>query len=50
MVFVTHLLLQAPITLLRSITMFCGTDIILHNISHIWYEWWNILHNIVGPT
>ena len=30
------------ITLLRIKRVFCGTDIVLKNLSHIQLEWWNI--------
>ena len=28
--------------------MFSGTDNILHNISHIQHEWWNIPLNVIS--
>ena len=37
------------ITLVKFIKLSCGTKSVLHNIPHIQYEWWNILHNIVSP-
>ena len=38
------------ITLFRPITMFCGTDNILHNNLHIHIECGNIPRNIVSPN
>ena len=38
------------ITLFRSITMLCGIDIILQNISTFNMNIENILHNISNPT
>ena len=38
------------ITLFRSVTVFCGTDIILQNISSFTLNAKNILQNIVSRT
>ena len=42
--------MTSPITMFRSITRFCGTDIILQKISHIQIECGEHLHNVVSPT
>ena len=38
------------ITLFKSITVFCGTDSIMQNISSFMLNVRNILHNIVSPA
>ena len=51
LLFVTKEHMHSFITLLKSITKFCGSDNIMQNILHIWAECGgNIPWNIVSPT
>jgi hypothetical protein len=38
------------ITLFRAIPVFCGTNSIMWNISHIQFECENILQDVVSPA